>query len=56
MKKNSITAREYFEIKAKEVGYHDFLHYIDCRDYEIIPDEISKWATEWHEKTIKNES
>jgi len=53
--KNNMTAREYFEIKAIEAGYDHFLHYSDCRDFEKLPDEISKWATEWHENEMNVE-
>lgn len=39
-----MTTREFYEEKAIESGYDDFLHWIDCYDYELQPQKIVEWT------------
>jgi len=41
-----MTTREFYETKAKECGYDDFLHWIDCSDYTLQPQKIVEWTDE----------
>ena len=41
-----MTTREFYETKAKECGYDDFLHWIDCYDYTLQPQKIVEWTDE----------
>lgn len=41
-----MTTREFYETKAKECGYDDFLHWIDCYDYILQPQKIVEWTDE----------
>lgn len=41
-----MTTKEYYDKKAVEMHYEDFMHWIDCYDYKLQPQKIIEWTDE----------